>query len=90
MGMLGGHSIRFNNTNPLVSNALWDIGVSKTGFINNAGHCLVMQTIINSCQTIIVLLHSSGKRTRVADASRVKRWMERDSTQKLFRIAGLS
>ena len=69
--------MRFGNTNPLVRSASWDIGLSKTGFINEAGKCLVMQANINHRPVIIVLLDSWGRRTRIGDANRIKRWMER-------------
>lgn len=72
----GGREMRFNNTNPLVKNASWDIGVSKTGFINEAGRCLVMEATINRRPVIIVLLDSWGSRTRIGDANRIKKWME--------------
>ncbi len=71
-----GRELRFHNTNPLVRNASWNIGVSKTGFINEAGRCLVMQATIKQRPVIIVLLDSWGKRTRVGDANRIKKWME--------------
>jgi serine-type D-Ala-D-Ala endopeptidase (penicillin-binding protein 7) len=77
---LGGRALRYSNTNPLVRNASWDIGLSKTGFINEAGRCLVMQATINHRPIIIVLLNSLGKFTRVVDANRIKRWMESDNT----------
>ncbi len=69
-------ALRFNNTNPLVKNASWKIGVSKTGYITEAGRCLVMQATISNRSVIIVLLDSWGKHTRVGDANRIKRWME--------------
>ncbi|MEO8333048.1 MAG: D-alanyl-D-alanine endopeptidase [Gallionella sp.] len=72
----GGRELRFNNTNPLVRNVSWDIGVSKTGYISEAGLCLVMEAKINQRPVIIVLLNSWGKRTRIGDANRLKRWME--------------
>jgi len=75
-----GRTMRFRNTNPLVRNASWDIGLSKTGFINEAGRCLVMQATINLRPVIIVLLDSWGKRTRVGDANRIKRWMDSANT----------
>lgn len=71
-----GRSVVFNNTNALVRNADWHIGVQKTGFINEAGQCLVMQTTINDRPFIIVLLDSVGKYSRIADAIRIKRWLE--------------
>ena len=73
---LSGRPTRFRNTNSLVANPDWEIGVSKTGFINEAGKCLVMQAWLNRKPTIIVLLDSWGKLTRVADAMRIKRWVE--------------
>ena len=73
---LGGREIRFANTNPLVKNVSWDIGVSKTGYISEAGRCLVMEAVINRRSVIIVLLDSWGKHTRVGDANRIKRWIE--------------
>jgi D-alanyl-D-alanine endopeptidase (penicillin-binding protein 7) len=82
---LSGRAMRFSNTNPLVRNASWDIGLSKTGFINEAGKCLVMQATINHRPVIIVLLDSWGRRTRIGDANRIKRWMERADS--LDRIA---
>ncbi len=72
----GGRELRFSNTNPLVKNASWDIGVSKTGFINEAGRCLVMEATINRRPVIIVLLDSWGRNTRIGDANRIKKWME--------------
>lgn len=73
---LRGRELRFHNTNPLVKNASWNIGVSKTGYISEAGRCLVMEATINERPVIIVLLDSWGKRTRIGDANRIKRWME--------------
>ncbi len=71
-----GHPQMFHNTNSLVRNSSWDIGLSKTGFINEAGKCLVMQAWFNKKPTIIVLLDSLGKMTRIGDANRIKRWVE--------------
>jgi D-alanyl-D-alanine endopeptidase (penicillin-binding protein 7) len=72
----GRRSLRFNNTNPLVRNSNWEIGISKTGYISEAGRCLVMQAKITNRPMVIVLLDSWGKRTRVGDAVRIKNWME--------------
>lgn len=66
----------FRNTNSLVKNDDWDIAVSKTGFINEAGRCLVMQARIKSQPVVIVLMDSWGKYTRIGDAQRVKKWLE--------------
>jgi D-alanyl-D-alanine endopeptidase (penicillin-binding protein 7) len=71
-----GRELRYNNTNPLVKNASWDIGLSKTGYINEAGRCLVMQAQISDRPVIIVLLDSMGKSDRIGDANRVKKWIE--------------
>lgn len=72
----GGRTHVFNNTNSLVRSSSWDIGLSKTGFINEAGRCLVMQAWFNNKPTIIVLLDSIGKMTRIGDANRIKHWVE--------------
>jgi D-alanyl-D-alanine endopeptidase (penicillin-binding protein 7) len=68
----------FNNTNRLTRSQDWDIGVSKTGYINEAGHCLVMQTKIADQKVIIVLLDSIGKWGRIGDAQRIRKWLEHD------------
>lgn len=70
------YPINFNNTNGLVRGGEWQIGLSKTGFINEAGRCLVMQAIIAGEPMIVVLLDSSGKSTRIGDANRIRKWME--------------
>jgi D-alanyl-D-alanine endopeptidase (penicillin-binding protein 7) len=72
----GYRPMMYRNTNPLVKNASWDIGVSKTGYISEAGRCLVMKANINQRPVVIVLLDSWGKSTRVGDANRIKKWME--------------
>jgi len=71
-----GRILGFNNTNSLVRAGQWDIQVSKTGFIREAGKCLVMLANIASRPVVIVLLDSYGKLTRVGDAMRVKHWIE--------------
>ncbi|HVW69321.1 MAG TPA: D-alanyl-D-alanine endopeptidase [Steroidobacteraceae bacterium] len=73
---IGRRMVGFHNTNSLVNNPSWDIIVQKTGFINEAGRCLVMQTKIQDRTVDIVLLNSYGKKTRVADATRIRKWME--------------
>ncbi len=69
----------FNNTNALTRDQDWQIGVSKTGFINEAGRCLVMQTSIAERKVIIVLLDSWGKWSRIGDAQRIRKWLEHDN-----------
>lgn len=68
---------QFRNTNALVRTKDWEIGLSKTGFIREAGHCLVMQVQISARNLIIILLDAQGKMTRVGDANRIKKWLER-------------
>jgi len=75
----GKRPLRYHNTNPLVRNASWNIGLSKTGYISEAGRCLVMEAKISEHPVIIVLLDSWGRNSRVGDANRVKRWMENAS-----------
>ncbi len=72
----------FRNTNVLVKSKDWEIGLSKTGFIREAGHCLVMQTQIATRNLIIILLDSRGKMTRIGDANRIKKWLERSNFSK--------
>jgi serine-type D-Ala-D-Ala endopeptidase (penicillin-binding protein 7) len=72
----GRRIIDFRNTDSLVLNPSWNIIVQKTGYITEAGKCLVMQAIIRGRTVVIVLLDSYGKYTRVADAKRIKKWME--------------
>jgi serine-type D-Ala-D-Ala endopeptidase (penicillin-binding protein 7) len=73
---VGRRMVRFHNTDSLVSKADWNIVVQKTGYISEAGRCLVMQTVIEDRTVVIVLLNSFGKRTRVADARRIRKWVE--------------
>jgi len=73
---VGRHVVRYRNTDSLVSKSDWNIVVQKTGYIHEAGRCLVMQTVIEDRPVVIVLLNSFGKRTRVADARRIRRWVE--------------
>jgi D-alanyl-D-alanine endopeptidase (penicillin-binding protein 7) len=74
--LIGGREMQFNNTNSLVKSPNWEIGLSKTGYISEAGKCLVMQAWLNSKPMIIVLLDSWGKATRIGDANRIKRLLE--------------
>ncbi|MGA3280931.1 MAG: D-alanyl-D-alanine endopeptidase [Smithella sp.] len=75
----GWRSLEFNNTNQLVRNSAWQIGLSKTGFTGDAGRCLVMQANVAQRPVLIVLLDSQGKMTRIGDANRIKRWLEAQS-----------
>jgi D-alanyl-D-alanine endopeptidase (penicillin-binding protein 7) len=71
-----GRRVAFANTNGLVRGHSWEIGLSKTGFINAAGRCLVMQATVATRSLIIVLLDSWGKYTRIGDANRIRQWLE--------------
>ena len=75
--------LTYRNTNLLVGKPDWDILVQKTGFTNDAGECLVMQTMIGERPVNMVLLNSFGKLTRTADARRVRKWMEAQQSPKL-------
>ncbi len=72
----GRRLLRFVNTNALVRNPRWQIGLSKTGYIEEGGRCLVMQTQLAQRPILIVLLHSTGKNARLTDANRIKEWVE--------------
>jgi D-alanyl-D-alanine endopeptidase (penicillin-binding protein 7) len=72
----GGRPLAFRNTNGLVTSPDWEIGLSKTGFINEAGRCLVMQATLAGRAVVIVLLDSWGRYTRTADAARIRKWLE--------------
>jgi D-alanyl-D-alanine endopeptidase (penicillin-binding protein 7) len=67
--------VEYRNTDNLVANPAWNIVVQKTGYITEAGKCLVMAAVIEGRSVVIVLLDSFGKYTRVADAQRIKTWM---------------
>ena len=71
-----GRKLGYRNTNGLVRNAHWDIGLSKTGYISEAGRCLVMRVRMASREVIVVLLDSWGRLSRVGDANRIRKWLE--------------
>jgi D-alanyl-D-alanine endopeptidase (penicillin-binding protein 7) len=75
-----GRMLGFNNSNALVKNQAWDITLQKTGYIREAGKCVVMLVNIASKPFVIVLLDSMGQYTRIADAQRVKHWLETGET----------
>ena len=70
------YRLRYGNTNVLVYRRHWDIGLSKTGYLNEAGRCLVLVTEIEQRPVAMVLLDSFGRRTPVGDAGRIRRWLE--------------
>ncbi len=73
---VGNRTLQYNNTNRLIKNPEWNIGLQKTGYIREAGQCLVMQTQIAGRKLIMVFLDSAGKLSRLGDAERVRRWVE--------------
>lgn len=73
---LGRRTLHYNNSNRLIKNPEWDIGLQKTGYISEAGRCLVMQAKVAGRQLIMVFLDSTGKLSRLQDAERVRRWVE--------------
>lgn len=79
---VGRQLVEFHNTNSLVKNPTWDIALQKTGYIAEAGRCLVMKAVIEGRSVVIVLLNSFGKYTRVADAKRLREWMEERSGER--------
>ena len=72
---IGKQKLEFHNTNRLVKSPAWDIGLQKTGYITEAGRCLVMQAKLAGRQLIMVFLDSAGKYSRIADAERVRKWI---------------
>ena len=73
---VGNRTLTYNNTNRLVKNPEWNIGLQKTGYISEAGQCLVMQARIAGRKLIMVFLDSAGKLSRIGDAERVRKWVE--------------
>lgn len=79
---VGSRQVQFHNTNGLVRNHSWEIGLQKTGYISEAGRCLVMQARMAGRKLIMVFLDSAGKYSRLADAERVRHWIESESSRK--------
>lgn len=73
---VGSQTLKYNNTNRLVKSPSWEIGLQKTGYISEAGQCLVMQTRVAGRKLIMVFLDSAGKLSRIGDAERVRQWLE--------------
>ncbi len=73
---IGNRTLQYRNTNRLVKNPSWEIGLQKTGYISEAGQCLVMQAKVAGRKLIMVFLDSAGKLSRIGDAERVRRWVE--------------
>ncbi len=81
------YSLDFVNTNRLVRGGSWDIELSKTGYTNEAGRCLVMKTRVANRPLVMILLDSQGKLTPLGDANRIKRWMETGAGGQVPRVA---
>jgi D-alanyl-D-alanine endopeptidase (penicillin-binding protein 7) len=77
---VGRRTLQYNNTNRLVKHPDWDIGLQKTGYISEAGRCLVMQAQVAGRKLIMVFLDSTGKVGRLGDAERVRKWLEQKSS----------
>jgi D-alanyl-D-alanine endopeptidase (penicillin-binding protein 7) len=71
-----GRPLQYGNTNGLVRSSYWDIELSKTGYISEAGRCLVMHVRLAEKDLIVVLLDSWGKHSRIGDANRIRKWLE--------------
>jgi len=84
---VGKRTLQFNNTNRLVKNPAWDIGLQKTGYISEAGQCLVMQAKVAGRKLIMVFLDSAGKLSRIGDAERVRQWIENSPSMEAHRRA---
>lgn len=77
----GGHSLQYANSNRLVNNPDWEIGLQKTGYISEAGRCLVMQANIGGRPIVMIFLDSKGKYSRLGDAQRIRKWLEETHPQ---------
>ena len=76
MRRASGRPLVYGNTNGLVRSKYWDIELSKTGYISEAGRCLVMHVRLAEKDLIVVLLDSWGKHSRIGDANRIRKWLE--------------
>jgi D-alanyl-D-alanine endopeptidase (penicillin-binding protein 7) len=87
---VGHRMMQFRNTNGLVRNPTWDIGLQKTGYISEAGRCLVMQAQLAGRKLIMVLLDSTGKYSRIGDAERIRKWLGTTASHATAGNGGLS
>ena len=72
----GGRTLEYRNSNGLIENPDWEIGLQKTGYISEAGRCLVMQVHVSGRPFVMIFLDSKSKQARLADASRIRKWLE--------------
>lgn len=84
----GRGKLNYINSNSLIGNADWDIGLQKTGYITEAGRCLVMQARIEGRPVVMVFLDSKGRLARIGDASRIRKWLEGQKPQMLSSASG--
>jgi D-alanyl-D-alanine endopeptidase (penicillin-binding protein 7) len=84
---LGSRQVTFHNTNGLVRGGSWDIGLQKTGYITEAGRCLVMQADLAGRKLIMVLLDSAGKYSRIGDAERLRKWLTQGASSGVKAVA---
>jgi D-alanyl-D-alanine endopeptidase (penicillin-binding protein 7) len=82
----GGRPLQYRNSNHLVSNPTWDIGLQKTGYISEAGRCMVIQTKIEGRSVVMVFLDAKGTMSRAADAGRIRKWLEGFKSHKLAQV----
>ncbi|HYD79665.1 MAG TPA: D-alanyl-D-alanine endopeptidase [Paucimonas sp.] len=78
----GRHSLQYKNSNHLVLNPTWEIGLQKTGYISEAGRCMVVQATVEGRQIVMVFLDAKSKESRMADAGRIRKWLEAVKFQK--------
>jgi D-alanyl-D-alanine endopeptidase (penicillin-binding protein 7) len=81
---VGARDLYYRNSNRLIFSPQWSIGLQKTGFIREAGRCVVMQAQLADRHLIMVLLDATGPETRIADAERLRRWLTGDHTPATF------
>ncbi|MEO0319087.1 MAG: hypothetical protein RL404_2764 [Pseudomonadota bacterium] len=79
----GGPQLKYRNSNGLIENPDWEIGLQKTGYISEAGRCLVMQVQVAGRAVVMIFLDSKSKQSRLADASRIRKWLENRGTSAL-------
>lgn len=84
----GGRTLEYRNSNGLIENPDWEIGLQKTGYISEAGRCLVMQVHVSGRPVVMIFLDSKSKQSRIADASRIRKWLENRGASAMNERAG--
>ena len=77
---VGRQTLQYRSTNRLINSPQWDIGLQKTGYISEAGRCLVMQVHVSGKPVVMIFLDSKSKQSRLADAGRIRKWLENRAT----------